>query len=280
MDTRRASRIPALLFGCLGALPVGRLALAQEQDESEAERAQELYLEGMTLYRAGKYRLAVGRFDEAYRLLRDPRLIYNMARSYEATGNIAAATPRYLQCIEDPATDDELRQKALKRLRLIESTRAQGTAMAANIRDPLNPSVTRAHGPPDRSGWLGVSKWLVGGLGLGLLGGGAALWGLGRGDVAELNESRTPEGQVSTLSRVQAAELAANAEKRQTAGLVLIGAGAAAAVTSVILFVLDGKAGAARVGDHRAKGASGAHRGELTVVPSKDGGALVFTETF
>ena len=47
MNLRGACRIAVLLFGCLEDLSAGQLAFAQDQDESEADRAKHLYLEGV-----------------------------------------------------------------------------------------------------------------------------------------------------------------------------------------------------------------------------------------
>ncbi|MEL7368671.1 MAG: hypothetical protein AAFN74_07160 [Myxococcota bacterium] len=199
-----------------------------------ADRAQALYLEGMTLYRAGKYRSAVGRFEKAYRLVPDPRLMYNIGRSYEALGNLSIANRWFLRTVDDPQTTTALRQKATKRIRMIERARqrsAQAPSDAAQLVAPAKDSGVSA---------MGTTKWLSGVAGLGLLGTGAAFLTLGLLDESELDDARTASGQVSTLTRQEAADLAGRAEDRQLMGTIMLGAGAALAITSVVLFLVDG----------------------------------------
>ena len=250
-----------------------------------AERAQQLYLEGMSLYKGGKYLAAAGRFEEAYRLFADPRLIYNIARSYEATGELLQAMRDYLRCVDDPTTTKELRQKALRRVRLIETARRQSEAVAPEPPRPLPsvaPSSPAVVGQPEQGStpaWIGTAKWIGGALGIGLLGGGGVLMALGLADESELDDARTAGGQVSSLTRAEAADLVSRAESKQTSGAILLGAGAVFTVAAAVLFAMD--AGVRFSG--ATSGVSGRRSEPETrwaLAPMADGRGLLFAREF
>ena len=257
------------------------VAAEEEPSPSTADRAQRLYLEGVTLYRDGKYRAAAAQFARAYQLFADPRLIYNIARSYEATGELEEAMRRYRRCIDDPKATPELQQKALRRVRLI--LRVQQRSAAAPEEPPPSAPVgsVRVPGPdgPSRPGWVHRSKWIAGAAALGLLGGGAALLALGLSDEGRVDEARTADGEVSALTRVQAAELIRQAETKQTAGVVLLSVGAALATVSVVLFAVDGvPSGASAAKPAPDRGPQ--PRLTFGVAPLAGGGALLLSKRF
>ena len=59
--------------------------------QTDAEKVERLFAEGAALYRAGKYRPAIEKFDEAYAIYPEPNLLYNKARAHEALGEIEQA---------------------------------------------------------------------------------------------------------------------------------------------------------------------------------------------
>ncbi len=263
----------------LSAIPA---AIAQQQQDAErgpAEQAQAIYLEAMTLYRAGKYRTAAKRFEKAYRLFPDSRLLYNIGRSHEATGNASTALKWYLRCAEHPKTNDDLRQKAVRRLRFIEQARARSAAAPP---EPSAASTLVVQGRAesnDGPSVTTVSKWVTGGLGLGLLGGGAAMLVLGLADESELDDARTGNGSVSTLTRTQAVELADRAEFRKNTGLILAGTGAAMAIASMILFIADGGDDDDSTASNSAASNGGASTA-VSFVPLDGGGAVWLGRSF
>ena len=273
MYRRHVSLIAIASLIVVGA---GAPATAQTAETGPAERAQAIYLEAMTLYRSGKYRSAAQRFEDAYRLFPDARLMYNIGRANEATGDTATAMQWFLRTAEDPKTSPELRQKAIKRLRVIEEARARSAAVPPE--SAASPLVVQASADSGGTSALGVSKWLTGGLGLGLLGGGAALFLLGLADEAEIDDARTNDGSVSTLTRLEAVDLSDRAEFRKTTGIILGSAGAALALTSIILFLADG-------GDDDGRAGAGPSvnddsRTSVSIVPLDGGGAVWLDQRF
>lgn len=85
---------------------------------------QDLVDEGIALYNAQKYRPALEKFLQAYAIERDPNLLFNMARCYEAQGESAAAIEKYEEYLADPSIDARGRERAEKaRLALRQSPR-------------------------------------------------------------------------------------------------------------------------------------------------------------
>ena len=218
-----------------------RPAIAQSGDRQDIEDAQALYLEGMDLYRTGKYRAAIERFEEAHRKVPSPTLLYNVGRSYEALGETDEAMRQYLRCASSAKASEKLKQKAIRRVQIIENARRRSAAAPPDpAPKPLTtPPVTVSQASPGPS-FVGTSKWISMGLSLGLLGGGGTLLYLGLSDESELDDARTAAGQVSSLTRTEAQDLAGRAEDRKLTGMILVGAGAAMAVTSLIMFLVDG----------------------------------------
>ncbi len=72
----------ALLFVAISS--VATPALAQESDR---ERAVELFEEGERSYRAGDFDGAIGHLDAAYRIFPEPVILYNLGRAHEGRGD-------------------------------------------------------------------------------------------------------------------------------------------------------------------------------------------------
>ncbi len=226
----------------------------------------------MELYRAGKYRAAIARFKDAYRNVSSPKLIYNVARSYEALGESDEAVRDYLRCASDAKASEALKQKAIRRVRIIERARRRSAAAprdAAPSAETLQ--LTRTESGPS---FVGTSKWVTAGLSLALVGGGATLLHLGLADESELDDARTVSGQVSSLTRTQAQALADQSESRKLTGTIVLGAGVAMAVTSLILFLVDGDEEQTTVDGGASDTVS------FTATPMPDGGAVGFLAEF
>lgn len=212
--------------------------------ESTTARVERLYLEGVALYKESKFRAALEKFDEAYALFPDPNLLYNAGRSLEALGELDAARARFERCAASPDVAADLKDKAHKRLAAIQEAQANSAAVVEP--PPDDPAQTGGAQPPtaaapaEGGGALGVLKWGAGASALGLLGAGGAFFALGASDHAELEDAIAEgSGGVSSLTRVQAQELAESGEDRKTLGVILLGAGGGMAAITALLFYLD-----------------------------------------
>lgn len=71
-----------------------------------APSAEDDFNAGEVAYHQGNYALAVERYEEAYRLSREPALLYNVAQAYRLAGDCEHALSSYRQFIAaDPASE-------------------------------------------------------------------------------------------------------------------------------------------------------------------------------
>jgi hypothetical protein len=153
---------------------------ASTKDEVEA-----LYAEGAALFRAEKYRLSIAKFEAAYNLFPDPKLLYNAARAYEALGELGPALERYKTAASHPQATPELRGKAAERMSVVSGSIQAGQAAkepanqnpTVGTKAPGNTAATTTPAPtPVATEEEGsVLPWVAGGLiGVAVIGGGIA----------------------------------------------------------------------------------------------------------
>ncbi len=147
-------------------------------------RVESLYGEGVALYRAGKYRLAIEKFQAAYALYPEPNLLYNEARAQEAIGDQQMALTKYRAAYNHNDATDDLRAKSSARITFLEaviknSANAAEPAPAALVatasRTP--PAAADVVGPSsaaEQDDGPGVGVWVA----AGLVGAGAAAAGI------------------------------------------------------------------------------------------------------
>ena len=231
-------------------------AKAVEVPASIKARVEQLYLEGVTMYKAGQYRWAAAKFREAYVLYPDPKLLYNEGRCQEALGELQRAQGLYEQCASHEKTTPELKRKSQRRLRMLRAAqvasktaappaRATGKphAAVAGARTPSRDqvAVTAKPIPSDsETNWLAVGKWTATGLSVALFATGAVFLSLGASDQDKVDDAiAAARGGVVSMTLVQAKSLQDDANRKKVVGYTMIGLGAAAVATSAALFVLD-----------------------------------------
>jgi tetratricopeptide (TPR) repeat protein len=246
----------ALLVGALGAAPD---VLAQTSDTSEVDR---LYLEGVMLYKAGRYKSAISRFREAYDLYPDPKLLYNIARCHESRGDLERALKVYRKCLLHEQAGSSLKKKANRRIELVEQVQERSesalTEPPANASTPARSTPRRTQLPAEQTQpaaaaprpaprreslrALTVAKWGVGAAGLGLVAGGITAILLGVSDQNKINDAidAVGPGETVQMRRVEALQLQDDADSKKAIGYALVGIGAAAVVGSALMFYFDG----------------------------------------
>lgn len=88
-------------IGWLALLCVALVATDATADDGEAARAAKLFEEGASNYRAGRFEVAIGLFEEAHRLSNEPVLLFNLAKAYEGKGALAEAIAAYERYLVD-----------------------------------------------------------------------------------------------------------------------------------------------------------------------------------
>lgn len=111
-QTPRSGLTGLLLLLLLLANPVGAAAVpASGQEQTER---------GILLYETGQYNEAIRSFTEAYRQLRRPKLLFNIAQAHRMAGRAAEAVVAYQRFLrEDP--DSPRRAEAEARIRELQA---------------------------------------------------------------------------------------------------------------------------------------------------------------
>lgn len=128
---------------------------------------QDLVDEGMVLYKAHKYRPALEKFLQAYAIERDPNLLFNIARCYEAQGENAAAIEKYDEYLADPSIDDQGKERAEKaRLALRKSPRrktaTEASTSEASPSSEARPSPSESGSGKVLFGWIATAVFVAG----------------------------------------------------------------------------------------------------------------------
>lgn len=251
--THRQSRIGGLVAATVVLVQLWA-GFANAQDDTKI-RVEQLYADGAALFKAGKYRLAIEKFYAAYEAFPDPRLLFNIARSQEAMGNIEQAAKTYEQCVEHPRADADLKDKASRRLTMVQ--RAQARSRAARTESPVQKEPLPADevapagasvvaGIPEResrgpSPFVHIGKWVFGGAGLAMAIAGAGFFFAGVADHDDLDDLKTAAGESvsADTTRVEALQLQQDGKDKKIIGYGLLGGGAALVLTSALLFVFD-----------------------------------------
>ena len=228
-------------------------AASASSTQADVER---LFAEGASLYKAGKYRPAIDKFEEAYALFPEPHLIYNIARAYEALGDVDQAIMKYRLCSTHPRGTEDLKAKATSKLAVLSAAKASGAAAP----NPSPPSPTGADGPPPSTPSpvpgaavvaapppsAGLPIWgIAGGTAAGvgaLVGvGGGVLFAVGAATHDQLQsdlDAVSADG-VSSLTRAQADAASADGTNQKTIGVALLATGGVLLAGSIPLFAVQ-----------------------------------------
>ena len=88
----------AIVVAAIGALHLNALA---------APTAEDLFNEGQAAYDHGDYTLAIDRWQESYRLSKEPGLLFNIAQAYRRAGDCNRALSTYKRFVAiDPTSAD------------------------------------------------------------------------------------------------------------------------------------------------------------------------------
>jgi tetratricopeptide (TPR) repeat protein len=121
------------------ALAPSELAAAKEPTEDERAEAKALFEQGVLLARARDFAAARGAFERAYQIAPHPIVMFNIARSAEALGDVGAAIEAYESYLSSSEDDTGAVERA---------ERAEAALRIRVLRETLGPSPTPA--PPSR----------------------------------------------------------------------------------------------------------------------------------
>jgi tetratricopeptide (TPR) repeat protein len=245
-----AREIALVALLCAAAAP----AAALTEDE---ERAKAHFLAGQSYYDQASYADALKEFGEAYRISRRPALLYNIARCYEGMDQLDKAVDNlngYLQATPN-ADDREAVESRIKNLQELIQASAREHEKEMRLRPPRqeeqkpamaptapevkptpSPVVAQPAAqpppPPRHRRWT----WIVGGIGIGVL---AAA--LGTGIASQLSYNDLGSKCPSNLCSGDLSGQVDSGKQLAIATDVLWPIGAAAMVTAIVLFAVEGR---------------------------------------
>ncbi len=136
----RAARLVVLAIAL--AAPAASADEPPPPDEAAVAEARRRFTEGQKLFERGELKPAVEEFKEAYRLTRNPLLLYNIGFVYDKLGDEPLALHYYTRFIEE-ARDTERTREQLTAA----STRAAELRARLAIEDPPAPATQPAEPP-------------------------------------------------------------------------------------------------------------------------------------
>jgi tetratricopeptide (TPR) repeat protein len=231
----------------------GALLLGGQAPDQNAE-VEKLFAEGASLYKAGKYRPAIDKFEAAYALFPEPNLLYNIARAHEALGDVDQAIVKFTLCTTNPRSTEELKQKAAAKLAVLTAARAQGAAAPSPTSTPppaaagnAGPATTATPPPAavttSSTGlpMLGIAGGVTTGLGVVGAAIGGVLYGLGATTHGDLESSlSTPDANgVVGVTRADAEAQSLAGTNQKTMGVALLGVGGALVVGGGVLLTMQ-----------------------------------------
>jgi len=242
---------------CLLAPPLS--ASAQDAGAGGAvtdeQRAVEMFQISEKLYSEGRYDQALQYLQQAHALRPSPTLLYNMARTNEKLDRLEDAVGAY-EAFLGTTTDAGEREQAELRIRTLRAEMAERDALKDRRRAAEPVPVTPQQGEPANSGWgeswqpddplAGVGTdddevdddssgsivpWILIGAGVPVLGTGLVLYLVATGKHDDAVDKET--------SQADALDLQSEGEDLMLFGNVLVGVGAAVALTGGVLLVVD-----------------------------------------
>jgi tetratricopeptide (TPR) repeat protein len=212
---------------------VGTDSVASDSNEERA-RALELFDKSVVLYESGRFREAATLLEEAYATFPEAVLLYNLARAYQESGELAKAIDAYERFLAaDPEVKDRegIEQRVVTLRDQLHGAERQTEPRAAT---PSPPAVTKTPKPvndvhpasaakDEGGGARSVVPWVVAGTGVVALGTGVALGIVAKGHHADAEKE---ESAVKAQSEQESAEdfaLASNVTLVAGGVLALVG---------------------------------------------------------
>ena len=137
--------VVALLFGGMLFLSNTTAFARDEAEQSsvfgdETQDAKDLVNEAIGMFQSGEYSGAIEKFQEAYDVLEDPNILFNIARCYQEIGNKESAIDYYNRFLSHPDSPADAKARARERLKQLEGEDAGRTSGEAEGPDDSEPT--------------------------------------------------------------------------------------------------------------------------------------------
>ncbi|MEM7156341.1 MAG: tetratricopeptide repeat protein [Myxococcota bacterium] len=198
-------------------------------EASRRDAVDERIEAGRSKFDAGDYVGAVAEFEAAYEIDPDPNFLYNIGRTYEEGGQLAAAADYYRRYARQPGISLEMRRKTSERIKVLDEVLAQTEPEQAPEPEPVvesappsvaepeyepRPRPVRSLGTDDgleRAGrGLRIAGYSMLAVGASTLAAGGVLGGLASRDASQLETTEEPQTRIDLIERGRARSLAAD----------------------------------------------------------------------
>lgn len=225
--TRRWAKSTALAM--LFAAPVQ----AQPADDAVSQ-VEALAGEARALYDAGEFGQAVAKYLEAYKLQPTAAVLYNVAVIYDKKlQEVDLAIDFYRRYIGSPDADPQAVQRATVRLQALKAEKEARRQAELSTLTPTNEGQAegRRAPPPTPMSTQATTGWVMTSAGVALLIGGGVV-----GYLARDSQEKFADSTRAVDDRLDARDAG---EGRALVADVLLGVGAAATLTGLLLVVID-----------------------------------------
>lgn len=179
-------RLIALLVVTLASLP----AMAQQPGEADMALAKQFFQLGKTYYDQGAYQKALDAFKQSYGHSKKPALLYNIAKCYEALGQLEPAIDHYERFLSESGKTSSTisaRIRNLKARLAKQQPKEPPTPVLAPMlavppptdpvtqppadkpappKDEPQPAATETQAPTEGSSWMTWTGWTLVGVGV------------------------------------------------------------------------------------------------------------------
>jgi tetratricopeptide (TPR) repeat protein len=100
-------------------------------DEDRNRQAESVINDAIEMFQSGAYSAAIEKFEQAYELIEDPNILFNIARCYQELGKKEEAVSYYGRFINHPDVPEESKSAAQDRLNQLEAKNQDGAYTGA-----------------------------------------------------------------------------------------------------------------------------------------------------
>jgi tetratricopeptide (TPR) repeat protein len=210
--------------------------------EADGSNVENVINEAIELFRAGRYRLSIEKFQEAYELVEDPNILFNIARCYHLLGekkNAIEFYNRFIYYPDVPADSKERAKKYLEELRegqeggggeTPQPTGSEASGDNTEGDQSESDAFGQQNGPTDEAkSTPKVLEWSLIGAGLAIAVTGGALGGVALGNHKSFESSHDFDDKADLENKGRVLALASD---------ICLGVGIATAAAGVILMVV------------------------------------------
>jgi len=240
-------RFFASVFVVAFAVAIPDLSHAQSASVEDAD-ARTLFNLGQAAFDQGRYQAAIDYFQQAYDLSHRPQLLYNIGQAADRLRDdrrALAAFEGFLREVPDSPHHPSTRARvevlrtavATADARELEARTVAEAATTTNTAQANESGAAPAlatSGDPEEAGGGSTAGWIVAGIGGGALIAGATFFALG------MHDKSTVENAEDGSTYASVSDAYDRASMRITVGSILMGVGAAAGATGIVLALRGG----------------------------------------